>query len=248
MSVWGAIGSAAASMVGPVLNYIGQEKTNKTNLGIARETNAFNKTEAEITRDWQEDLSNSAYQRSMLDMKSAGLNPILAYQQGGANTPSAATASGVSASAQNSMSAFSDIGDKANTLLNSAKNREVADNQINQLKANVTNTVADSRKKMAETKEADTRTFSLLQDINRKQWENKLLPDNYSSAVEARQKEAEHNKRSKEVERVKTKHVTPIIKGVDQFLDSSKEFFFDNLNKAIDHYSKPKRKGASGSW
>lgn len=59
---------------------------------------SFNSTEAMKNREWQEHMSNTAYQRAVTDMKAAGLNPILAFQNGGASTPggSAGTISGAS--------------------------------------------------------------------------------------------------------------------------------------------------------
>lgn len=58
----------------------------------------YNSAEAAKNRAWQEQMSNTAYQRAVEDMRKAGINPILAYQQGGASTPGGAqgTISGAS--------------------------------------------------------------------------------------------------------------------------------------------------------
>lgn len=67
------------------------------NSAEAARNREFQSHEAQVQRDWYESMSNSAYQRSVADMRAAGINPILAYQNGGAASAGTGIAAGSAA-------------------------------------------------------------------------------------------------------------------------------------------------------
>lgn len=79
-------------LIGAAIGGLGSIFTNKTNSDNVEKTNEANAQQAQLNRDFQERMSNTAYQRGMEDMRRAGLNPILAYQKGGASSPGGAQA------------------------------------------------------------------------------------------------------------------------------------------------------------
>lgn len=113
----GALG-AIAPIASGALNYLGQKSTNVANA-----------QQAQAQMDFQNQQTSSSYQRGVADMKAAGLNPMLAYSQGGAQSGSGASAV---------------MGNELGAGANSAQSAYLARQQMRQSEAQIGNIDADT--------------------------------------------------------------------------------------------------------
>lgn len=85
---WGRVYGTEASAA----DIMRAKEANDLNTEYMRQQMIFNADQAELNRQYQTNMSNTAYQRQVRDLIAAGLNPLLAVGAGGASTPSGATA------------------------------------------------------------------------------------------------------------------------------------------------------------
>ncbi|WNK13682.1 MAG: DNA pilot protein [Microvirus sp.] len=114
MGLFSSLGKIASVVGAFVPGPIGTALSVAGSVAGAADANSANKAAAQTQMDFQQYNSNTSYQRAVADMQAAGLNPMLAYSQGGASTPS-----GSSYSAQDVVTPAAKLGNET-TSTNSA--------------------------------------------------------------------------------------------------------------------------------
>lgn len=143
--MWPVIGG----LLGGLGSFFGAEQTNQANSANTAATNMTNIALAADNRNWQTQMSNTAYQRATSDMEAAGLNPMMMFGSGSsASTPSAPLAH---VDAPQYKSPMENMGSMVNNIVSSAVAAKTMDKMTEEI-ANLKTTEAKSEADTAVSK------------------------------------------------------------------------------------------------
>jgi len=173
-----------SALLGAAGSFLGQNSANNANSALMNQGNAYNAAEADRNRKWQEEQRKTQYQTAVEDLKAAGLNPMLAYSQGGAKPTSGAQASSVSPpKIENALGNAANSAATAAQSLNNVMQNKLIQAQINKTDTEADNIQADTVNKLDLNPNIKTENKRLLAEIAFKDTSSRL-----NSAMEYNQR------------------------------------------------------------
>lgn len=179
--VWGAIAGAVGGVASSIIGSRSSSKANQAaaaaqerEIEMQRETNAMQIAEALKNREFQYEMSSSAHQREIRDLRAAGLNPILSAGGSGASTPAGnmpdLESPGRGLTANTNSANQVRLGQQAQQL---QVWQNVVDGFVKQANINQANTQA--QKNEAETRKANAETLNVQNTHGKITKEQELL-------------------------------------------------------------------------
>jgi hypothetical protein len=164
MGMFDGIGGA----IGGVLGFIGQQQTNQKSWDIAQSQNQASAEQAQKQMDFQKEMRETQYQTTVEDLKKAGLNPMLAYTQGGAGVPAGAMGQ---VSAPSFKSPVSSAKEAAAAIASTLADIALKDEQAIATTAQSEVSRTQALQNIATTAKAnqDEKTGAAVEEVNKKQ-------------------------------------------------------------------------------
>lgn len=184
--MWPALIGAAASLGGGLMGMLGQQSANSQNAALSWQAMQQQQQMAREQMQFQERMSNTAYQRSMADMKAAGLNPILAYQQGGASSPAGAMGSMTAATMQNELDPLAEGMSSAAKNAKEAEGIDLVKEQAKQTASQTDLNKATEALASANKLKADQDTITSAKQAEKLEAEKKLAEEQTGNAIVTR--------------------------------------------------------------
>lgn len=179
--------------------------------------NSYNSAEAAKNRDFQLNSSNTSYQRAMADMSKAGLNPMLAFSNGGASVPTGATAS------------FSNVVDSSGTAVATASQAESSAKQAHTASRMADSAVMKISQEIENLTTDNERSKALIDNI-RVEYQN-LIKQGYNLTEAGNQIRATISKLRAEVPLINEQQFNVEINRRLSELDYSAAKKFDNFGR-----------------
>lgn len=163
----GGLLSMGGSLVSGMFSSDNSAKSLQAQEQMQMQSEQFNAQQAQMNRDFQQQMSSTAYQRAAADMKAAGLNPILAAGQS-SSTPSGSSAS-VGTPSVPQRHAFEDLGNAVSQAVNTA----IASKTIDKLQEEIANVKAGTTLREAETSNVSQQTETEKEETLRRMYEKR---------------------------------------------------------------------------